>query len=132
MSAELNFNTAAPVGGSLWRTVAIGWEHTIEDGEIVLTTDADGNPVPRTYRIPARLTTKQLLDATKGMTQAQLEEMTHSGLAGVIDMADVLLGGGIVETIGTDPTVPTDAFVTFLTTVLGDLNIGDISGSSGN
>lgn len=132
MSAELNFNTAAPVGGSLWRTVAIGWEHTIEDGEIVLTLDDDGNPVARTYRIPARLTTKQLLTATKGMTQAQLEEMTTTGLAGVIDMADVLLGGGIVETIGTDPTVPTDAFVTFLSTVLADLNIGDISGSSGN
>jgi hypothetical protein len=129
MSAALDFNSAPPTDGTaLWRTVTIGWEHEVIDDTVVLTRGADGSPVARTYRIPTHVTAKQLIDGASGLSEERLAAMQSGGMAGMLELADLVLGGKIVETVASDPTVPTEAFVRFLNAVLSDLDLGDLAG----
>jgi hypothetical protein len=136
-AAAHDFNAAPPSGPiQLYRTVRIGWQHTIDgDGDnasVVLTLDADGNPVPTEYRIPSHLTTRQLVDGTKDLSEERVAAMASGGLAGVLELADVVLGNGIVEAVAADPTVPTPTFMRFLETILAELDIADMLGSDGS
>lgn len=133
---QTDFNTEAPEQVQLTRRVSIGWEHTVsEDADGAQTVeyvrDEDGNPVPRSYLIPTRLSTRQVLDRIKGIDKAVFQEVAVGDLGALLDVADALCGGGVVEAVGTDPTVPTEAFVRFVQVVLEPLSEGGFMTSLG-
>lgn len=133
MNAALNFNTAAPETDlALTRQVSIGWEHTVVDGQVVYTLDDAGEPVARTYLVPARLTARQLIERTQAVTPDLVERLTRGELDAILQVTDALVGEGVVESVGTDPTVGTEAFLAFVTAMLTELGGGSLGVSPGN
>lgn len=136
MNTAIDFNEAPEPVVALTTRVTIGWDHTVEeiDGEsrVVYALDDAGNHIPRSYVIPARLTTRQLLDRTKNIPPATIEGLAKGDIEAILTVADCLVGGGVVEAVGTDPTVSTDAFVKFVTHVLTDLAGGQLGVGPGN
>lgn len=133
-----SFNQAATSSTPLvlTQTVEIGWEHEVIESEsgqsIVFRLDDAGQRVPRRYTVPARLTARETLHRAQGIPRHVAEKLANGDLEGVIDVLDALIGGGVVESIGTDPTVSTVEFMEFLDYMVGELRLADVFGSPGN
>ena len=129
MSAALNFNSEPPKDIRLWQSVSIGWEHTVDDdGNVVLTLDDNGDPVARVYRVPTHMTAQQLIERAGTMTDNQRKAMEQGGLPGMLEISGLLVGSDTIMKIGSDPTVPTPAFLKFVESLVAGLNLEDITG----
>lgn len=125
-ASPLAFTTVGPAvadGARLWQDIAIGFEHTVDDdGVLHLATDADGQPIPRTYRLPLVVTAKDALDALSRVAAALASYGTDiDGVAAgaydahahedvMLALITGMLGMDAVERIAADPTVAPDDF----------------------
>jgi hypothetical protein len=113
-----SYNNTTPDVGPMWHTFSIGFEHTIDgdgdDAAVTLTLDDAGQPVPRVYRIPARLTALQAIQATAAVDETVL---AAGGIPAVVELVAAALGHDLVLGIASDRTVTTEAFIE----LLGDL-----------
>ena len=129
MSSPKSYNTVAPtvLRTALTRTLEVGWEHTVDGNDIVYTTDAAGNPVPRTYNVPAKVSAKQLLAATNGIGPERLKEIQQtSNFDAVVEVLGALIGEDILLTIAADPTVSPEVFVAVITDLAEGLDLGGV------
>lgn len=115
-------------------TYTIGWEHDLIDDDegvhICFHVDEDGHKVPRRYRIPVRLTAKEVFSRSKTLAPETLQGLATGDIEALMELLDVMVGGGIVEAVGTDPTVPTDEFLRFLNWLVDELHLVDVLGGS--
>lgn len=109
-----DYNAQPPLDGAVWHTFTIGWEHTLDNDQVTLVRDGDGNPVPRTYRIPARLTA---LDTIRASAAVDDKVLAVGGIGAVVELVGAALGKDLVLGIAADPTVTTEQFLE----LLGDL-----------
>lgn len=129
MSAALNFNGPAPKPVTLWREVAIGWEHDIVDGEVVYRLDGDGNPVPKVYRIPGAVTGKDLVDRAGNLPPERVAALQAGGTPALFEISGLLVGDDVIEQIGGDPTVPAAVFYQFIGALVDGLDVAEITGT---
>jgi hypothetical protein len=129
MSAALNFNQPAPAPVTLWREVAIGWEHDIVDGEVVYREDGDGNPVPKVYRIPGAVTGKDLIDRAQQLPKERLEALQKGDTPALFEISAMLVGDDVITQIGSDPTVPPATFYAFLGSLVEGLDATEFTGA---
>jgi hypothetical protein len=119
---------------ALTRRIYIGWEHDVVDGEagdeIVYRTDDDGNRIKKSYLVPVRLTARQAIARSKSLNSATIQGLTTGDLEALIELLDVMVGGGVVEAVGTDRTVSTEEFLRFLNWLIDELKLTDILGGS--
>ena len=119
-----NYNQQAPQVGkrALWRDVEIGWAHNETEDGIEILGDDDGNPIPTSYRIPAALTSKQLIDAVEKVGQDRLDELSRTGtIEASVELLGAIIGDDTVLRIASDPTVEASAFADFVTDLIESL-----------
>jgi hypothetical protein len=129
MSAALNFNGDSPKPVRLWREVTIGWEHDVQEGEIVYRTDENGNPIPKAYKIPSTVVGKDLIDRAQKLPHDRLKALQDGGIPGLFEISGMLVGDDVIEQIGTDPTVAPAAFFAFLESLVSGLDLAEIAGA---
>lgn len=129
MSAALNFNAPEPKPVTLWREVAIGWEHEIVDGEVVYRYDDEGNPVPKVYRIPGAVTGKDLVDRAAKLPPERVAALQAGGTPALFEISGLLVGDDVIEQIGTDPTVPAATFYQFIGALVEGLDVAELTGT---
>ena len=124
--APLSFTTSGPAvvdGARLWQDVAIGFEHEVDaDGVLHLVRTADGDPVPRTYRLPLVVTARDAVEALgrvaatlarhgtdlEGVVAGTYDVHAHEDV--MLALITAMLGVDTVERIAADPTVAPDDF----------------------
>jgi hypothetical protein len=125
-ASPLAFTSVGPAvadGTRLWQDIAIGFEHVIDDdGVLHLRTDADGNAIPRTYRLPLVVTAKDVIEAVSRVThELTRHELTLDALADgeyrvelhedlMLRLITAVLGEDTVINIAKDPTVAPEDF----------------------
>ena len=132
-----SFNSAQPEVGrrAVWRVIEVGWEYTEDGDDIIIASDENGNPIPRTYRVPVAITSGQLLDALRQIGPDQLEQLTKSGgLDAAVELLGAIVGQDILLSIASDPTVDPDAFTAVLLDLVETLGLSDAlpAGGTGN
>jgi hypothetical protein len=124
---DYNRTTTPDTGAALWHTFTIGFEHTIEgegdDAKVVVTVDDDGQPVPVTYRVPARLTA---LDAIRATAAVDTDVLAAGGITAVVELVGAALGKDLILTIAADPTVTTDQFIELLGDLATHLHLDEV------
>lgn len=125
-----SFNATPPeeLEGPTSITFEIGWEHTVsEDGVLALVRDGAGQPVPRSYTVPARVTAAQMLDAVRIIGPDRLAELTRDGgLDSVVEIVGAVVGQDLVLGIAADPTVETEAFIELLLELAATLGLDEV------
>lgn len=116
---------------SLTRTVQIGWEHTIDGDELVFTLDDDGNPIPRTYTIPTRVTTGDLFEKAKTLDETALGYLAVGGWPAAVELVGLAVGKETVEAIAGDLSVAHGEFISFVEWVADELRLTDLLGGDG-
>jgi hypothetical protein len=110
----------------------IGWEHELVDDDdgvhISYLVDEDGHRIRRRYRIPVRLTARQVFARSKQVSPETLQGLASGDLEALMELLDAMVGDRIIETVGTDPTVPTDEFLRFLNWLVDELKLADVLG----
>lgn len=110
-----SYNTTPPPARTpLYIDVELGWAHTIQDDEVVLTLGEDGEPLARRYRFPARATAQALIDGVKNLTPERAAALQAGGIEALVEMVGAVVGEEQVLTIAKDPTVSSDAFMAWL------------------
>lgn len=118
-----------PVEGPAQVTVEIGWEHTVDDdGNLTYTRDEAGDPVRRSYTLPARLSPKATFEALARLTPELVEQAQTNGWIGFVDVVDAIVGGGIVESVFTDQTVKPPEFADFISDVVTRFKLDELLG----
>ena len=109
------FNAADPteLEGPTTYSFELGWEHTIgSDGELVLIRDDAGQPIPRSYTVPARVTAARMMEAVRALGADNLSELARKGgLDAVVELVGAVVGRDLVLGLAADPTVPTEGFL---------------------
>jgi hypothetical protein len=127
----MNFNGSSQPE-RLSTIVELGYEHEIVSGEdgdwIEYMVDEKGERVPRRYTVPVRLTAAQVIERTKSVDPGTVAELARGELDALVGVLDAMVGGGILESVGTDPTVSTEAFVRFLSWLVEELQLVEILG----
>ena len=132
-----SFNSTPPTPGrrEMWRTIEVGWSYTTDGDDIIISADENGNPIPRTYRVPATLTSGQLLDALRTVGADRLESLAQEGgLDAAVELLGAIVGDDTLLTIAKDPTVEPDTFTNVLLDLIESLNLADAipGGGPGN
>ena len=133
-----SFNKAAEsiIPTKLTTQVEIGWEHDIvsdESGDtVVFQLDSKGHRVPRRYTVPVTLTAAETLHRAQGISPAVAAKLAEGDLEALLEVVDSFVGGGVVQQVGTDPTVSTAEFMEFVGWLVDELGLVDVFGSSGN
>jgi hypothetical protein len=131
----MDFTTSdTPQETALTRRVYIGWEHDVVEGddgdEIVYRTDEDGNRVKKSYLVPVRLTAREVIARSKSLNPGTIQGLATGDLEALVELLDAMVGGGVVEAVGTDRTVSTEEFLRFLNWLVDELKLTDILGGS--
>ncbi len=131
----MDFTTSdTPQETALTRRVYIGWEHDVVEGadgdEIVYRTDDDGNRVKKSYLVPVRLTAREVIARSKSLNPGTVQGLATGDLEALVELLDAMVGGGVVEAVGTDRTVSTEEFLRFLNWLVDELKLTDILGGS--
>ena len=125
-------NTAETV--ALTRRIQIGWEHDVvsdDDGDrVVFRNDDDGNLVKKSYIVPVRLTAREVIARSKAVDPKVLQGLATGDLESLVVLLDAMVGGDVVEAVGTDRTVSTEEFLRFLNWLVDELHLADILGGS--
>lgn len=129
MSAALNFNGPEPAAVNVWRHITIGWEHDVVEGEVVYRKDDEGNPIPKTYKIPGAVTGKDLLDRASKLPKERLQALQEGDTPALFEISGMLVGDDIITEIGTDPTVPPATFYAFLASLVEGLDGQQFTGA---
>lgn len=122
------FNNTKPTPGrkALWRTVEIGWEHTVDGDDIVITAGEDGEAIARSYRVPATVTSAQLLDAVKTIGPDRLELLAAGGgIDAAVELLGALIGSETILAVAGDPTVTSEEFLAFVADLAEGLGLGE-------
>jgi hypothetical protein len=131
----MDFTTSdSPAETPLTRRVLIGWEHEVvtgEDGdELRYATDDDGNRVKKSYVVPVRLTAREVIARSKTVDQSMMQGLANGDLESLVLLLDAMVGGGVVEAVGTDRSVSTEEFLRFLNWLVDELKLAEILGSA--
>lgn len=127
-----SYNTSKPSGPKqeLWRTVEIGWKHTVVGDEMVYETDENGDPVPNAVRVPARVSPTQIINAAKSIGPERLDELAKSGgIDLIVELVGAVIGSEILLSVAKDQSVSAEDFTMF---VLDTANRLGLAGDSGN
>ena len=119
---------------ALSRRIFIGWEHDVvsdDDGDrVVFQTDEDGHRVKKSYIVPVRLTAREVIARSKAVDPKVLQGLATGDLESLVILLDAMVGGDVVEAVGTDRTVSTEEFLRFLNWLVDELHLADILGGS--
>lgn len=121
-----NYNTSKPKTGrqQLWRTIEIGWKHTVDGDDIIIAEDENGEPIPNTVHVPCRVSARHLLDSAKKIDPKVLEELTkEGGLDLIVELVGAVIGRDLVLDVASDLTVSKEDFITFIVDVATSLGI---------
>jgi hypothetical protein len=122
-----NYNASRPTEGPLTTTFSIGWEHDVVDDSVVLRRDDEGNPIPRSYTVPSRITTRRLLDAVDTIGQERLQQLAAGNVVeAVVELVGAVIGADLVIALASDPTVETDAFFELVTDLALELGLDEV------
>lgn len=123
-----SYNTVPPTPGRKprFRTVEIGWRHTFDGDDMVVTADDDGNPIPTTYQIPLALTAKQLIAAVERVGQENLQRLANAGtMDATLELLGAVIGSDVILRIAEDPTVSADQFASFVADTIEALGLDE-------
>jgi hypothetical protein len=124
-SSPLAFTKVGPAvadGTRLWQDIAIGFEHTVDDGVLHLTLSDTGQPIPRVYRLPLVVTARDVVDAIGRVTQElarhnlTIDAVAETGYRVelhediMLRLISAVLGDNTIVTIASDPTVAPEDF----------------------
>lgn len=113
----------------LVRVVEIGWQHHIEgegdNAELVYDLDENGEPMPTVYRFPTRATAQAVIDGVRSIGPERAALLATGGAEAMVELVGAVLGEDIVLTIAGDPTVSSDAFMTFITDTVSGWGLAD-------
>lgn len=129
MSAALNFNGPKPAPVNVWRNISIGWHHDVVEGEVVYHKDDNGDPVPKTYKVPGAVTGKDLLDRAQKLPKERLQALQQGDTPALFEISGMLVGDDVITEIGTDPTVPPATFYAFLASLVEGLDGQQFTGA---
>lgn len=133
----LSFNReTSDVDRALSTCVEIGYVYEIVEDDsgrrLVYTLGDDGNKVAKQYLVPVALTVYQTFARAKVVTPEMVKQLAQGDMSSLLEVIDAVIGGNIVETIGTDESVSTTEFLQFLNWLVEELNLTEILGSPGN
>lgn len=123
-----NYNQKPPQVGrrELWRWVEIGWLYEEHGEEIEILADEHGNPIPRSYKVPASLTSQQLIAAVEKVGQKRLDELSKSGtIEASVELLGAIIGDSTILDIAKDPTVEASAFADFISDLVESLRLDE-------
>lgn len=114
----------------LTRTIELGFEHDIVERDggdvVVLRRDEDGNPIPRTYQIPSRITPAHIYAASVGKLGEDVEkELALGGPTARYALLGIAIGRDVVKQMASDPTITFVDFDRFVTETLIDLGLAE-------
>ncbi len=129
----MDFTSSTPIETTpLTRRVFIGFEHDVVSSdagdELDYKLDDDGERIKRSYVVPVRLAAREVIGRSKTLDPSVVQGLISGDLESLIELLDVMVGGDIIEAVGTDRSVSTDEFLRFVMWLVDELHLTDVLG----